>query len=231
MMRLTEAVFINSCQTFIFFSPSWAAGIDPGSAVSASVLGRGMEAVQGRVGFLWHTTHPPPPQLLHEGSPIFKMKNQHKAKQNKESPASLDAAAWCMIRTDFSIVAGRYKGFPLFPLRNNFLSIDKHCEQRRGKRRDEMSRATRSFCQHLGRLTLGAHPAAGLLPLESVQGGSTIGMPRNAAKLWKCPYWSQSKGNGCDTLSGATVSGLITGEKNSPYLKMKERETLFWRIC
>jgi hypothetical protein len=64
-MRLTEAVFINSCQTFIFFSSSRAAGIGPGSAVSVSVLGREIEVVQGQVGFLRHTTHSPPPQVLH----------------------------------------------------------------------------------------------------------------------------------------------------------------------
>lgn len=88
-----------------------------------------------------------------------------------------------MIRTDISIVAAPCKGFPLLPRRNNFQSIDKHCEQRQGKRQDEVSRATGSFCQHLGRLTLGTHPAAGSLLLESVQVDSTIDLPRNALKL------------------------------------------------
>lgn len=87
MMRLTEAVFINSCQTFISFFSSRVSGIDRGNAVSVFPLGREMEVVTGQGGFLWHTAFPhsrtrAPPSLKWE----IQIKKKNKQTKMKAQP-------------------------------------------------------------------------------------------------------------------------------------------------
>lgn len=71
MMRLTEAVFINSCQTFIFFFSFQASGIDRGNAVHLSTeQGDGGSAGAGGLSM----THYLSSQLYKTPLPILKMK-------------------------------------------------------------------------------------------------------------------------------------------------------------
>lgn len=95
----------------------------------------------------------PTPTSFTLGCPTSKMKNQHRTKRKKTRKAQPHwmplPGVWLELTSALSLV--HIKGF--LSETTSRECINKHCEQRRGKRWDEVSRATRSFCQHLGRLT------------------------------------------------------------------------------
>lgn len=118
--------------------------------------------------------------------PSLKWKiNTKQSKTRKAQPHwMLLLGVWSVLTPALSLV-GR-KGFPCFfsetTSRASLSTVS------RGRERGGMRclGPPGPFCQHLGTLGLGTHPAAGSLPSESVQTGSTADMPRNASKLWKC---------------------------------------------
>ena len=101
MIYLTKAVFINSCQTFIFFPLLELTELIWGCAVSplSLVLSRGGRRCTG--GFVIYAPSlvqvtqdppipPPAPDIL---------KTKKKQTENK-SLTSLDASAWCVVNTE-----------------------------------------------------------------------------------------------------------------------------------
>lgn len=162
--------------------------------VAVSPLGREREAVLEQEDFLWHNTSPhnctralphPPPLP----APILKMKNsnkQNKTKMKAQPHWMQQPGVWLVLTLAASPVCRKCLFYFLLEAisRVSITAMTKGRGKREGGTSwDEVSKATRSFCQHLGRLTLGSRPTAGCRQWERLQGGSTLEMPRNVVKL------------------------------------------------
>lgn len=97
MIYLTKAVFINSCQTFIFFPSSQAYGIDPGLFHLSSVfcVGQGHRGVRRRFCY-WCVIHRPVyPRPTYPRPWHFFNKKSTKTK----TLTSMDTSDWCAVST------------------------------------------------------------------------------------------------------------------------------------
>lgn len=159
MIYLTKAVFINSCQTFIFFPSSLAYWIDQRWCCLSCLVCR--EETRGRFGYL-HTIlarlpRTPTPQHL-----TFLKWKINKQKPKCESLTSLDASAWCMANTERLVWPSHWNDWKYLPflLQNGFdVANNEHETEAKMKGRREGPRGSAV----LGPLVLLYHlcPAAG----------------------------------------------------------------------
>lgn len=133
-------------------------------------------------GGLSVTHSSPTTQLLHKSSPILKMKNinktKNKAKHQNLGPHRVQQPGVWLVRN-----TNHRRG--LFYTLSETTSIASIATLIWGEM-SEMCKPAGPFCQHLGSITLGTHPAAGSVQQESSQGDSTLDTPRNVEKL--CTY-------------------------------------------